>query len=102
MAEKSAGNGRIPQLEIFRRVWRFFKAQIVQDIPDEDAACEFDCRVDQCNMGEWATCEHRLRTTLQMMRAAEAPDRTPPDPISTRYTESPTTLHHHDAEARGK
>jgi hypothetical protein len=37
------------------------KAQLVQDVPRGDALCEFDCRKRQCKMGEWQTCERRLR-----------------------------------------
>lgn len=36
------------------------KDQIVQEVPEADALCEFDCRKQQCKEGEWATCERRL------------------------------------------
>jgi hypothetical protein len=48
--------------EVFRRLWRWTKQQIVQDVPDEDALCEFDCRKKQCSAGDWAKCENRLQS----------------------------------------
>jgi hypothetical protein len=44
----------------FNRLWRWVKDQIVQDVSKESAICEFDCRKEQCTMGEWETCERRL------------------------------------------
>ena len=46
-------------------VLRWLKQQVVQDVPDELALCEFDCRKEQCTHHEWATCERRIN------RAAE-------------------------------
>lgn len=92
MSDRPASSARIPQLNIFRRVWSFLTDQIVRDVPDEDAACEFACRVDQCTMGEWLACEHRLRTALHERRAAEAPNPPAPNSISTpHFTKSPPT-----------
>ncbi len=45
----------------FRRVWRYLSDQVVQDTPEDDALCEFDCRKEQCTLGEWKTCERRLQ-----------------------------------------
>jgi hypothetical protein len=44
-----------------RRVKRWFKEQLFQEIPEDIALCEFDCRKPQCRMGEWETCVRRLR-----------------------------------------
>ncbi len=44
----------------FIRLWRWIKDQIVRDVPKDIAPCEFDCRKEQCTMGEWETCERRL------------------------------------------
>jgi hypothetical protein len=41
-------------------LWRWVKDQIVQDVPKDSALCEFDCRKEQCTIGEWETCERRL------------------------------------------
>jgi hypothetical protein len=47
--------GRIYQL----RQW--FKTRLIQNVPEEIAACEFECRRTDCLQGEWETCPNRLR-----------------------------------------
>jgi hypothetical protein len=42
------------------QVWRWLCDQITQNVPDEDAVCEFDCRREQCGELEWATCQRRI------------------------------------------
>jgi hypothetical protein len=42
------------------QVLRWLKQQVIQDVPDELAVCEFDCRKVQCTRDEWATCERRI------------------------------------------
>jgi hypothetical protein len=37
----------------------WLKHQVVQDVPQDMAVCEFDCRKTQCENDEWATCERR-------------------------------------------
>jgi hypothetical protein len=45
--------------------------QIFQDVPVEQALCEFDCRRGQCMQGEWAGCERRLsRAEGELMPSA--------------------------------
>ena len=44
-----------------RFAWEWFRRQIVEDVPEGDAVCEFDCRKLQCRAGEWETCERRLQ-----------------------------------------
>lgn len=54
-----------------QRIMQWFQtrivARIVQDVPDDLAACHFDCRKSQCLHDEWATCPNRIRveTTAQ-------------------------------------
>ena len=36
------------------------KEQIVAEVPDDLAVCEFDCRESQCSWDEWASCERRI------------------------------------------
>lgn len=43
-----------------QRVWRWLKGQIVQDVPQADALCAYDCRKQQCTEEEWATCDRRI------------------------------------------
>ena len=52
--EKSKGNQLAP------RFWRWLRDQIIQEVPEDSALCEFDCRKEQCTMGEWESCERRL------------------------------------------
>ena len=42
------------------RIWRWLRNQIVQEVPEDSALCEFDCRKDQCTVGEWESCDRRL------------------------------------------
>ncbi len=43
-----------------RTVWQWVKNQITQDVAEEDALCEYDCRKPQCTKEEWSTCERRI------------------------------------------
>ena len=44
-----------------QRLVGFVKRNIVDDVPEEIALCEFDCRKGQCEQGEWASCDRRVR-----------------------------------------
>jgi curli biogenesis system outer membrane secretion channel CsgG len=44
-----------------QRLAQFVKRNIVDDVPEDIAVCEFDCRKGQCMMGEWAACNRRTR-----------------------------------------
>ena len=35
------------------RVWGWIRGQFVQDVPEGIVLCEFDCRKEQCVIGEW-------------------------------------------------
>ena len=48
-------------MNLVRAVWGWLRRQIVDDVPEGDAICEFDCRKSQCLVGEWETCWRRLR-----------------------------------------
>lgn len=52
------------------RFGRWLKRAVVQDVPDEVALCEFDCRKKQCLRGDWSTCERRLETLADRNRGA--------------------------------
>lgn len=51
----------IPEASIFDRGWRFLMHQLIQDVPETIALCEFDCREPNCSAERWATCERRLK-----------------------------------------
>ncbi len=42
------------------RIKRWLRAQ-VQEVPESLAVCEFDCDRPDCRMGDWESCERRLR-----------------------------------------
>ena len=44
-----------------RRAKHWLNEQIIQDVPEDIALCEFDCRKGQCRMGEWESCERRIQ-----------------------------------------
>jgi uncharacterized protein YecT (DUF1311 family) len=41
-------------------IWRWFRNQIIQEVPEDSALCEYDCRKGQCTREEWETCDRRL------------------------------------------
>ena len=41
---------------LFRRI----KRGLIQEVPQADALCEFDCGKRQCHMGDWENCPRRL------------------------------------------
>jgi hypothetical protein len=43
------------------KLWRSFLNNLVQDVPDPLALCEFDCLKPQCTVAEWTSCERRLQ-----------------------------------------
>ena len=59
----------IPEAHIFDRAWHFLVDQLIQDVPEEIAVCEFDCRETQCTLERWASCERRVKA----MRRETAP-----------------------------
>ena len=63
MPEGRAGSEQ--SLNPLRRAWRSLMDMVVQDVPNENEACEFECRTLECTFGEWKTCESRLRTAAR-------------------------------------
>ncbi len=50
------------------RLWRalgWVENKLSQDVPDNIARCEFDCRKLECRQNEWETCKKRLRYNEQ-------------------------------------
>jgi hypothetical protein len=54
--------------QAMRKVRSWLKGQIVQEVPEDVALCEFDCRKGQCRMGEWESCERRLKDLQDFRR----------------------------------
>lgn len=47
-------------MNILRNIWDRVRGQIVGEVPETDALCEFDCPRLQCTEGEWEICNRRL------------------------------------------
>jgi len=50
------------------------RRQMVEEVPEGDALCEFDCRKPQCHEGEWAACERRLQRAAGELMPEKKPD----------------------------
>ena len=48
------------KLNRFQHMWREVKDELIQTVPEEVAACEFDCRAGNCTVRQWKTCERRI------------------------------------------
>ena len=46
-------------MKILPNLWKWLSEQIVGDVPEGDAVCEFDCRNEQCLQGDWEGCDRR-------------------------------------------
>jgi hypothetical protein len=66
---------------VARKSKPWLRDQIVEDVTDSLALCEFGCRKQQCRMGEWDRCERRLQD-VQDLPSWKAP------PIPRRLLES--------------
>jgi hypothetical protein len=44
-----------------QKIWDWLRRQFVDEVPEGDALCEFDCRKPQCTEGEWEVCSRRLQ-----------------------------------------
>jgi hypothetical protein len=61
-----------------KRLWGWIKEQIVQDVPEYLATCEFDCacvhecRQNQCTLGEWEKRKASMFGAVQFITAISA------------------------------
>ncbi len=53
---------------VVRKAKHWLREQVVQDVPEDIALCHFDCRKGQCRMGEWESCERRLKDLQDLRR----------------------------------
>ncbi len=44
--------------------------QIVSEVPEDLAICEFDCRESQCSSSKWVSCERRISAAARKSRPA--------------------------------
>ena len=58
-------------MNIFRNLWAWVSGQLIGEVPEGDALCEYDCRKLQCTEGEWETCSRRLGRAAGELMPAE-------------------------------
>jgi hypothetical protein len=51
---------RPPTVGLLSRLWLWLKNEWIQDVPEEKAFCEFDCRKERCLFGGWSACKWRF------------------------------------------
>lgn len=61
MLSNPTSSRRTPNVGIFRRIGRLVADQLIQDVPEAIAVCEFDCRKPDCSAEQWASCERRMQ-----------------------------------------
>lgn len=57
------------RVNVVHRAWRWLANELIQDVPEHIALCEFDCRKPQCTYSEWLNCERRLKKAGELMPA---------------------------------
>jgi hypothetical protein len=57
----------------FLRMWKYMKRQIVDDVPEAIALCQFDCPKAQCTQDAWRSCERRIRKSAGELIFASPP-----------------------------
>jgi hypothetical protein len=60
-------------MNILRNIWNWVAGQVIGEVPEDDAPCEYDCRKLQCTEGEWETCERRLQRAAGELMPAKIP-----------------------------
>jgi hypothetical protein len=59
----------------FTRLRQWIAAELVADVPQSDAVCEFDCRRTQCSAGAWEVCDRRRSNANGELWPAREPSR---------------------------
>lgn len=54
-------DARKVKANLLPRIRQWVRGALVEDVPPDRAACEFDCRDLECSQGKWETCGNRLR-----------------------------------------
>ena len=60
-------------MKLLQHIWNWIESQIVGEVPQDLALCEFDCRKPQCHEGEWENCFRRLRHASGELAPADRP-----------------------------
>jgi hypothetical protein len=72
MLENFAGLKDV-KVGVVRRAWSWLGSELIQDVPEESALCEFDCRKPQCTYKEWSSCRRRLERAAGELMPAPNP-----------------------------
>jgi len=62
------------------RLYNRWKDFVVEDVPEDLAICEFDCRTLHCTRGEWASCDRRISKGRGELSPAHEEPRKEPEP----------------------
>jgi hypothetical protein len=67
-------DGNEPKAPLLARLGKWLRLQVVREVPEDIATCEFDCTKPECTQGEWESCPRRLaRTILERDEAKASP-----------------------------
>jgi len=58
-------------MKLLQNVLDWSWGQIIGEVPDDSAICEFDCRQSECTDLEWQNCTRRLRRAAGELMPAE-------------------------------
>ncbi len=56
---------------MFKWIKTLLKRHVVDEAPAELAECEFGCRIERCEYGEWRNCENRIRVMNQLIALSQ-------------------------------
>lgn len=59
------------------RLGRWLRDQVVQEVPESLAVCEFDCDRPDCRTGDWERCERRHGPVHLDEAPSPSPERSP-------------------------
>lgn len=54
------------EIQSFHKLWQWIKNQLIQDVPEDTAFCEFDCRNKECLSGK---CRYTKNASLKQMNS---------------------------------
>jgi hypothetical protein len=70
----SLNNSRLR--DALSRLGHWAQVQIVSEVPEDLAICEFDCPETQCSISKWMSCQRRIsKTAGELSPTAIAPKR---------------------------
>lgn len=74
--------------EYFNRLWQKIKSFLIQDVPEEIAICEFECRGKECIKDRWQACKRRLSDVYHQVEHSQKHEE-----LNTSSTTLPSPAH---------